>query len=68
MKKALRDEFNTWYTERVIDWVKSGKEVKDFKCDTRWSLIKPLNAKWICNAYEKITKEDIISSFNSVGL
>ena len=68
IKHYIKTEFNQWYVGLLLNWIDQGKDVKDFVCDLRWSLIKENHASWLVSSWDKITTEHIKSSFEMCGI
>ena len=53
-KDFLRNEAQTWYSNRIMEQIKVGKLPHQVKVETRISIIKPLHAKWVTKFYDYI--------------
>ena len=68
MKNSLKLSFNNWYSELVIDWINKGNDPDEFSADLRWSVLKPIQTKWIVSAYNNLTEYDVTESFTMCGI
>ena len=53
---------NSWYSQQVMDQLSIGVSPNEIKIKPPISIIKPLHAGWIINAYEDLRSEDGIAS------
>lgn len=53
-KDFLRNEAQTWYSNRIMEQIKAGKLPHQVKVETRISIIKPLHAQWVTKFYDYI--------------
>ena len=58
IKDMLRTKFNNWYASKCLRWIATGND--DFKTDLRWSIMKPVHARWLTTTYQELPR-DIMS-------
>ena len=68
IKPILRNKFNQWYTGKVLNWIARGRNVDDFKADFRWSILKPIHARWIVTTYHELPDDIMTKSFERLYL
>ena len=74
-KAELKDQFTTWYAERVQVAIKQHSDnvqaaVQSFQPDFRLSVVKPLHARWVIEAFNDVRdrKELIQSGWSKAGI
>ena len=55
-KQELKSCFIKWYAELVKEQLRDGVELEKIKPDLRSSILKPLHAHWLIEAFSKIPK------------
>ena len=55
-KKFTRGNFNDWYSAQIMNQLDAGKPLHDIDVPLRLSLLKPLQAQWMVDLYNQITK------------
>ena len=48
IKDILKKQFHVWYADQVTKFLKKNKKLDKFEIDLRLSVIKPINARWLC--------------------
>ena len=64
-KKFTRGKFDHWYSGQIMNQLDAGKPLHDIDIFLRLSLLKPLQAQWMVDLYNQMTKKaakDIIHS------
>lgn len=56
-KNFITKQFITYYAAAVQEQLQSGVNVEDISVDFRLSVLKPLHAKWLVNAYNYFTSD-----------
>lgn len=60
-KKEVKNGFTSWYSELISDAMDEGKALSDIKIDLRMSVLKPLHAKWMVEAFDRTkVKLDVV--------
>ena len=60
-KDFMRNEAQTWYSEKIKEQLDAGKQSHEVKVEVKISLIKPLHAKWVTKFYDYIrSKPEIV--------
>ena len=69
-KSYLCEEFNQWYAGEIYKCIRDQQKLNEIKIDLRASVQKPIHAKWLVTAVEKISRnQDLIrSSFQAAGI
>ena len=62
MKAILKNCYNSWCSQQVMDQLSTGVSPTEIKIKQPISIIKPLHAGWIINAYEDLRSEAGIAS------
>lgn len=67
-KEELKSCFHAYYTESVVNKLKNKQAVSEI--DLRTSAIKPIHARWLMKAVDKLSKSDemIRQSFEKCGI
>ena len=70
VKDRLRYSFTSWYASQVTLQIESGKSIQDVRVDTRLSIMKELEAKWIVSAcdYLRSNPSIIVNGFKAAGI
>lgn len=67
-KDQLKSSFNSYYADQVT--AKLGENLSVNTIDIRTSVVKPLHARWIMQAFDKLSsdKEMFVKSFEKCGI
>lgn len=67
VKDHMRDQFETWYAEKVASILQDGG---DIEINLGMSVLKPLSAKWLDSAiaYLKKNPEKVFNGFKKAGI
>ena len=70
LKSHLKSSFQKWYASEIQKQIKDVAEGSPLTpVDTRISVIKPLHAKWLMDAYDYIkSKPKIVNGFKAGGI
>ena len=68
IERIGKDIYNDWYAGKVLEWINSGKDVKDFVIDTRWSVMKPIHARWLVQIFNSLPADVMSKSFELAGI
>ncbi len=69
-KGGLKNEFTDWYASIITDGLKKNLDVKDIKVDLTLTNLKPLHARWVIHAFDKM-KEDtecLVAGWEKAGI
>jgi hypothetical protein len=58
-KYEVKKEFTLWYADLVQRQLDKGTDVEKLVIDLKLSTIKPVHAKWMINAFEKIEQRKV---------
>ena len=62
IKSIIKNCYNSWYSQQVMDQLSTGVSPTEIKIEQHISIITPLHAGWIINAYEDLRSEVGIAS------
>ena len=62
IKSIIKNCYNSWFSQQVMDQLSTGVSPTEIKIKQPISIIKPLHAGWIINAYEDLRSEAGIAS------
>lgn len=54
----MPQEAQSWYSQEIVKQMEAGKWFDKIKVDVRFSLVKPLHAKWIVKLYDYVRGKD----------
>lgn len=67
-KDMLKSEFQSWYSDKVVNGLKNGSEVEDIikSIDLRMSAVKHVHAAWLVRVFTNLAKRSdiILESFS----
>uniref|UniRef100_A0A0L8GP41 DDE-1 domain-containing protein n=1 Tax=Octopus bimaculoides TaxID=37653 RepID=A0A0L8GP41_OCTBM len=58
-KQQLKEKFILWYADEVTSQLNSGKSADNVNVDLKFSIVKPLHAKWVLSSFNCISKHKI---------
>merc|ERR1719229_263180 len=65
---ALKKKFNNWYSEQAKTHIDAGNDPEELVVDLRWSVLKPLHARWVCKVYNELPPETWSRGWEMLGL
>ena len=70
VKNKLRQCFSAWYASQVKHQIESEISVQDVRVDTRLSIMKEIEAKWIVSTYDYLCSNPsiIVNGFKAAGI
>ena len=69
-KQSLKHEFEEWYSQQVEQELKAGVPVAETKVNLNLTLVKPIHARWLMKAHEKVSSmsHTIREGFRKAGI
>ena len=68
IKVNLKEKFDNWYTNKALCWISNGEDIGDFQADLRWSIMKPIHARWLITTWHELPADIMTKSFESLNL
>ena len=71
-KALMKKKFTEWYSKQIANELEKGSPLDDIEVKLKLSVLKPLHAGWLIDAYDQLTSEAgrkiIANGWQSVGI
>ena len=69
-KNLMKNTFSTYYAGEVSKSLNAGKQPSEISIDMKLSTLKPLNANWMIQCFDKIrhNRAEIVRGWKDAGI